>query len=492
MNLTEEQQEILTGIVSWVKSDIAPIAILSGKAGSGKTTLIRYIVSELKKEKKSFSLFAPTGRASRIIEKIVGVEAETIHTGIYIHDKTTIDEDSELGFEGFEVKYKLKNSDLNTNLLIIDESSMISDRPNRSPTLSFGSDRLLHDLLHYTKILLKDRRIKRKILFVGDTAQLPPIGDDVSPSLSEKYFLDNYRVECKKFNLNEVIRQNQNNPILHNAERIRNNIENKNYNQFKITEDSNVVRSINPVQAVNDFLNNQDIGSSVIITYMNRTANRYNKSIRNKIFGSSGLPIQKGDIILVTKNTSFFSNGDLLRVIESKANNEQKVIDLRVKESINLTKKKQIELCYRDVVVRPVEVTDETKDQHCKILENLLESSEGRLSSEEHRAMVAEFCMRNQDIKSDTEIFNEHLKKDPYFNALVVKYGYAITCHKSQGGEWDNVIIDFDRVRKNLEFFRWSYTAVTRAKKSLCVINPPCFGDSAVFENDEEKDSKKL
>ena len=100
--------------------------------------------------------------------------------------------------------------------------------------------------------------------------------------------------------------------------------------------------------------------------------------------------------------------------------------------------------------------------------------------------MVAEFCMRNQDIKSDTEIFNEHLKKDPYFNALVVKYGYAITCHKAQGGEWDNVIIDFDRVRKNLAFFRWSYTAVTRAKKSLSVINPPCFGDNAVFENGVE------
>ena len=100
---------------------------------------------------------------------------------------------------------------------------MISDHSNRSSALSFGSDRLLHDLLHYTKILLKDRRIKRKILFVGDTAQLPPIGDDVSPALSEKYFFDNYRVECKKFNLNEVVRQNQNNPILHNAEKIRNN-----------------------------------------------------------------------------------------------------------------------------------------------------------------------------------------------------------------------------------------------------------------------------
>jgi len=486
MDLTKEQQEALTGIVSWVKSDSYPIAILSGKAGSGKTTLIKHIVSELKKEKKSFSLFAPTGRASRIIEKIVGVEAETIHKGIYTHDKTTIDEDSELEFDGFKVKYKLKNSDLNINLLIIDESSMISDHPNRSSALSFGSDRLLHDLLHYTKILLKDRRIKRKILFVGDTAQLPPIGDDVSPALSEKYFFDNYRVECKKFNLNEVVRQNQNNPILHNAEKIRNSIENKNYNQFKITGDSNVVRSINPVQAVKEFFNNQDIGSSVIITYMNSTANRYNKSIRKKIYGSSNLPVQKGDIILVTKNTSSFSNGDLLRVIESKANNEEKVIDLKVKESRNLTKKKQITLCYRDVVVRPIEATDETKDQHCKILENLLESSEGRLSSEENRSMVAEFCMRNQDIKSDTEIFNEHLKKDPYFNALVVKYGYAITCHKAQGGEWDNVIIDFDRVRKNLAFFRWSYTAVTRAKKSLSVIKPPCFGDSAVFENDEE------
>ena len=117
--------------------------------------------------------------------------------------------------------------------------------------------------------------------------------------------------------------------------------ENKNYNQFKITGDSNVVRSINPVQAVKEFFNNQDIGSSVIITYMNSTANRYNKSIRKKIYGSSNLPVQRGDIILVTKNTSSFSNGDLLRVIESKANNEEKVIDLKVKESRNENKSRR-------------------------------------------------------------------------------------------------------------------------------------------------------
>lgn len=474
MKLTDDQTVVFESIFEWVGSNNTPIAILTGSAGTGKTTLLKAVVDKLGNMKKAVTLLAPTGRAARILEKRTLHPAGTIHSAIY--ELGDLEEESEantsqleIDTAGFSMPFKLKNGDAKTSFYIIDESSMVSDKATDNDFLSFGSGRLLHDLLHYTNLLNKNKNQRMKLLFVGDKAQLPPVKSSDSPALSRDYFLREFKLNAKEFHLTKVIRQAAGSLILNNAEKVRKSIDEEYFENFNLKTDDKTVCRINPSKAVNVILENADNENNVLITTMNSVALSYNSAIRNKKYGSKSMPVQKRDVLLVTKNTSKYSNGDIVNVIEVGANAE--IRKVRIRDS-----KEPIELIFRDVVVRLIEEHDEKKNQKCKILENLLYKTDPMLSYKETQALLVDFRNRNKKLSIKSEEFKSTLIKDEYLNALVVKFGYSITCHKAQGGEWNNVIVSFDRPRRNSDFFRWAYTAITRAKSNLYLISDPLFG----------------
>jgi hypothetical protein len=487
IELTLEQGEVLDGIMKWVEDDKTHVAILLGSAGTGKTTLLKTVVEKLIASKKTCSLLAPTGRAARILGKKSGRPAKTIHSEIYELGDIKADEHSdviqgELDSPGFAIPFKLKNiSDSKATIYIVDESSMVSDQTTQSEILSFGSGRLLHDLLHYVRVI-NCNRVKSKILFVGDDAQLPPVKCSESPALSKKYFLSEFKLNSSFFKLEKVLRQAEGSLILDNAERIRNSIFNKKFSAFNISEDGQSVRKVRPTQAVKDTPTERNTGNSVIITVSNKDALTYNLAIRRERFGTSNIPIQKGDVLLVCRNSAKnkYFNGDLLTAIDIDQNVECRTINVSGGDGA-------VDIFYRNILVRSVDEEGSEYNQQCKVIENLLYKPSSTLSLIENRAMMADFRKQHSNIDINSEEFRTKLLGDEYFNALLVKFGYAITCHKAQGGEWDNVYVSFSGFpNRDSDFYRWAYTAITRSKKSLGVIDAPTFGQSDIHHFNSE------
>lgn len=487
IELTFEQGDVLDRIMKWVEDDKIHVAILSGSAGTGKTTLLKSVVEKLIASKKSCLLLAPTGRAARILGKKTGRPSKTIHSEIYELGDIKADEHSdviqgELDSPGFTIPFKLKGvSDSKATIYIVDESSMVSDQTTQSEILSFGSGRLLHDLLHYARII-NCNKVKSKILFVGDDAQLPPVKCSDSPALRKEYFLSEFRLNSSFFKLDKVLRQTEGSLILENAENIRNSIFTRKFSTFNISEDGQSIRKVRPTQAVRDTSAERNTGNSVIITVSNKDALSYNMAIRRERFGTSNIPIQKGDVLLVCRNSakSKYFNGDLLVAIDVDQNVECRTINMRGGNGA-------VDICYRNILVRSVDEEGSEFNQQCKVIENLLYKPSSTLSLIENRAMMADFRKRHSSIDINSEEFKTKLLGDEYFNALLVKFGYAITCHKAQGGEWDNVYVSFAGFpNRDSGFYRWAYTAITRSKKSLGVIDSPTFGQSEIHPIDSK------
>lgn len=479
VNLTIEQNEVVNGIMAWVNDDRKPIAILIGSAGTGKTTLLRTVVEKLSEAKKTYSLLAPTGRAARILGKKTGKPSKTIHSEIYELGDIKADEDSgaiqsQFDSPGFVIPFKLKDTtDSKATIYIVDESSMVSDQTTENEILSFGSGRLLHDLLYYARIITA-KKVKSKILFVGDDAQLPPVKCPDSPALTKRYFLSEFKLDSELFQLDKVLRQTEGSLILENAENIRNSIFAKDVTSFNISEDGASVRKVNAIQAVKDTPEARDAGNSVIITVSNRDALLYNMAIRKERFGTAQVPIQKGDILLVCRNSAKnkYFNGDLLTSLEVDPNPECRSITIRGGTSA-------VDIIYRNVLVRSVDDEGNEFNQVCKVIENLLFIPSPTLSLLENRAMMADFRKRHPSVDISSDEFRIKLLEDEYFNALLVKFGYAITCHKAQGGEWDNVYVKLSGFpNRDSGFYRWAYTAITRGRKTVGVIEAPSFGES--------------
>jgi hypothetical protein len=239
----------------------------------------------------SLSQIVNTGRAARILGRKTGKPSKTIHSEIYELGDIKADEHSDtiqgdFDSPGFTIPFKLKDgADTKAAVYIVDESSMVSDKTTQSEILSFGSGRLLHDLLHYARII-NNKNIRSKILFVGDEAQLPPIHCSDSPALLKSYFLTEFKIDSDVFRLNKVLRQTEGSLILENAEKIRNGITTNNFGIFHIKEDGNTVNKVGPFQAVENAVMEHDAGNSVIITVSNKDALSYNLAIRRRRFGT--------------------------------------------------------------------------------------------------------------------------------------------------------------------------------------------------------------
>lgn len=474
--LTEDQTEAVNAIIQFINSP-KDCFILRGGAGTGKTTLLKVLIHTLTENNRSCMLLAPTGRAARILGNKADHPACTIHSAIYSFADFEVFEDAEAANDpGTRLHFELKTDDPGEHIYIVDESSMVADIESEQDEVRFGSGRLLADMLAHTRIGRPGRESDgSKIIFVGDPCQLPPVKQDISPALSPDYMTKNHGLTCDGFEIKNIVRQKSDSAILEKANSLRDSIEKCVFNTFDLSSPSDEVSKLSSSEAVS--LVAESGNKTVLITYSNQQALELNREVRALLWGNENLPIQISDTLLVNKNAikHRLFNGDLVKVTKVSEQVEVRTVPLRNISPVDL-KFRPIQVAYRSSDGKVV-YTD------CLILENTLNSRERALNPVEQRALFVDFRIRNPRLKIGTAEFRNALMSDEYFNALQVKYGYAITCHKAQGGEWDTAIVLFgdSRGTRNESFFRWAYTAITRAKTKLCTIDAPKFSPTSSF-----------
>ena len=428
------------------------VFLLKGYAGTGKSTLIGHLVQHLQKFSFKSVLIAPTGRAAKVISNYSNRSAFTIHKQIY-YPKSE---------KGSGVKFILKANKHKNTLFIVDEASMIGDDRQNSKFFENGS--LLNDLIQYVST-----GNSCFLILVGDTAQLPPVNLEVSPALSREELEDNYNKKVTAITLTEVVRQLSDSGILYNATVLREFIFQEVFNKFRF--ELNSFDDIQRIQDGEELLNILDnsfneygIDQVVFIVRSNKRANLYNQNIRKRIlFLESSLSV--GDQLMVVKNNyfwikpesqaGFIANGDI--IVVEKINNIKEFYGFKFAE---ITAK---------LVDYPEMPSFETV-----VLTDTLTSNTPSLNYEESQSLYKSV---QEDYKNEKSSYKKFLKvkNNPYFNALQVKYSYSITCHKSQGGQWDRVFVEYPYLPDgpNKDFFRWLYTAITRAKKGLYLVGFP-------------------
>ncbi|HNF32628.1 MAG TPA: AAA family ATPase, partial [Bacteroidia bacterium] len=484
INLTNDQRNALEMLNAFLESD-ERVFILQGYAGSGKTTLLKGFVEYLKSFEKKYQLMAPTGRAAKVINQKTGFESTTIHKGIYSFEELQeIKQGEDENDVSFLYQYQIRNNpEVHDSVLIVDEASMVSDILSQGEFFRFGSGHLLRDLMTYGRI--QEATTTSKIIFIGDPAQLPPIGMNFSPALDPNYLSETYKASVSQAEMKEVKRQDANNGILISATKIRQCLTSGYFNDFDLRENGRDI--FNP--AYQDYLESykaqQD--QKIIICYKNKTALDLNRAIRRDKFGDD-LPIQASDTVIIGGNNYRLGimNGEFAIVSEANPTVESREVSFYIEKG----KTKTVRLTWRGISLVLPDENNQPKTINGFILENYL-YGDNYLKPEEQRAFYVDFKNRHPKLKKGTEEFKEAIINDKYFNCILLKYGYAVTCHKAQGGEWSNAFVFWDRGtqanfnfyesehnrsgKTNSEFYRWAYTAVTRASKKLFCINPPYF-----------------
>ncbi|MTW21943.1 AAA family ATPase [Allochromatium palmeri] len=473
------QQAAITAISVFLHSE-TPIFLLQGSAGTGKTTLVAHLIRLLNQQHRKFQVIAPTGRAARILGTKTQTDATTIHSVLYAKPSVEVFEEAvSINDPGMRWHFPLKEEDPGATVFIVDESSMVGDKEAKGDLLRFGSGRLLTDLIRYARLGREGRVGEHgaKIIFVGDPAQLPPVGETLSPAMCSDYLKQTFALDCQTFELTEVMRQQTESAILDRATELRNRIGQRDYNRFDLkTADSEIIAT-----SITEAISRVETGlrsksSSVLITYSNSQAFQLNRALRGRLWGDEDADLRQGDLLLVNKNSFLhdLSNGDLVKVRQMLGSSEQRAIHLNVKGE---HERVPVELAFRQVEVAYRAGDGSIRTIRCRLLENLLNSPERELTPLEQRALLVDFRIRNPELRPKTNAFSIAFREDPYFNALQVKYGYAMTCHKAQGGEWQTAVVNFEggHSARNEQFFRWSYTAITRAQRTLITINAPSF-----------------
>lgn len=490
MEYTKQQNEALDAIKHFIDSDDS-IFVLKGYAGTGKTTLIKPIIEIAKNCGKSCQLMAPTGRAAKIIKDKTGVLATTIHGGIYALRNIEIVEGDEENDSSVKYKFPLRSQiqqygeivPPDKSILIIDESSMISSRKTNKELLSFGSGILLNDIIRYSKL-----QEGGKIIFIGDPAQLPPVEEIESVALNET-LLARKNQKVSYYELTDIIRQESESTILKNSIKLRNVISSGINSSLILERKPGEVEDIQIDEIVQKYCSIAPVpalDSPVVICFSNMSASEYNNSIRQHYFHSGYNHINKGDKIIVVGNNysikqRHFLNGEFAQVVDYSDNIE--IQTGFVYRDFSYGKKRAYEktLAFRDVTLQ----FEDEEPIKVKIFDSLLTSSDSNLSYEEQCALMSNFSLRHKDLKPQSRQYTEALLEDPYYNAVRAKYGYAITCHKAQGGEWNTVFVDFSgRTGFQQSALRWSYTAITRARKMLYGYHLHCIPVMDAFVKD--------
>jgi exodeoxyribonuclease-5 len=422
--------------------------LLKGYAGTGKTTIVGSLVKNLGKVKKRSILLAPTGRAAKVISNYSNKQAFTIHKKIYFPK-----------VEKGAVSFTLQENKHRDTIFIVDEASMIPDINQESKL--FGNGSLLDDLMQYVY-----SGNNCKLLLIGDSAQLPPVHLSISPALDARVLENQYNREVTLLELDEVVRQQKDSGILENATRIRERLDDELFEAFKFSG-ANFPDIIRPsdgqeiMDAINDSYSSLGNEDTVIIVRSNKRANLYNQSIRERILFQES-ELSAGDYLMVVKNNyfwvdnaseaGFIANGDIIEVLEIFA----------FKELYGFR--------FAEVKIRMVDYPN-MKPLETVLLLNTLTSESPSLTYDESNNLYQEVM---KDYASEKSKYKKFLavKNNKYFNSLQVKFSYAITCHKSQGGQWKTVFVEQPYLPNGIdkEYLRWLYTAVTRAQEKLYLI----------------------
>lgn len=476
--LTDDQKTALIAMQAFVMNGNEKCFLLEGYAGTGKTFLIRRFVQWLESKKWSCVLAAPTGRAGKVLADKTGFEAGTIHRSIYSMDK--LEEIPNAKAEDrFKFYYALKlvAPDVRPRVIVIDEASMVSDVESDEKFIRFGSGRLLKDLMEYAGEIQPDS--KCQIVFVGDPAQLPPVGMNYSPALDSNYLKNEFDANSRQTVLRQVVRQGEGSAILLTATQIRGDIEQGRVNRLDIHPDGKdaIELDLAGVMELWARLCPPDREPSVspplvCVVWKNDTGLAYNASVRAKLHGSrDGLhPVQPRDYLMVVANSrkTGLTNGEL--VLVKSVDGEAEIHEVGIR---NGEERKTVVLIYRKLTLAVPDTKGCASIIESMILENVLFGKERDMTEDEFIAQQVFFKNRHPGLSVRSEQFKLELNNDPYFNALRVKFGYAVTCNKAQGGEWPSAVVIFERGRPSLDCLRWTYTAITRAKQTLYGVGFP-------------------
>lgn len=481
--LTSGQSSLIEELNKFL-SDNSTCFLLKGYAGTGKTFMMKGLTDFLTETKRSFKIAAPTGRAAKVISQKTKRKAYTIHKTIYsskdLKEFKTKDED---GTETFKFYYELKHNEDPTNTIyIIDEASMLSNVYSEGEFFRFGSGYLLKDLINYINFDNNDHN--KKIIFIGDNAQLPPVNMNFSPALDGKYLQENCNLVSSEFELKEVVRQKLESGILHNATKLRQSLKENIFNQLEIETNFKDINNTKHEELLSKYLeacNNTIDEDTIIVAYSNSSVKEYNDFVRNHFFPNQNTITVSDKIILVSNNYNYpqmeLLNGDFGIVNEVLPTSESRTIKLKRKNRRNETIEVSVPLTFRNVTITFTDEDFKKHDIECKIIENILYSHQRDLSSDELKALYIDFKIRNPKLKAGTKEFKDALRSDKYFNSLRIKFGYAVTCHKAQGGEWTNTFLNCKTTMGyfNSSYFRWLYTGITRAKENLFTLDEPHF-----------------
>ncbi len=442
------QKSAITNINDFVYSSSDTIFVLKGYAGTGKTYIISKVVKNLWKIKKPVILLAPTGRSAKVLSSYCNKEAHTIHKEIYYVRNNP----------SGNIDYSLKINKHKNTIFIVDEASMISTVKKNEKNLF--SDSLLDNIVKYVY-----SGFKCSLLIIGDLAQLPPIFSENSLSLDEKFLKKNYGLNVISSELNEVVRQKKNSGILSLATYLRDLIEIdfveelkinlSTYNDISIIEDGDQL-----IDLLQDSYSEYGLEETAVIVRSNKRSNIYNKNIRGRILFNENV-ISVGDLMMVVKNNyywlnnnkvDFIANGDIIKIEEIHS----------IKELYGFS--------FAEVRVAMIDYPNLNTFETVLILDTI-EINSPSLDYTSLNKLYTEISKDYLEIRTK---YKRHLavKKNKYFNALQVKFAYSFTCHKSQGGQWESIFVEMPFLANgyNQDFFRWLYTAVTRAKNKLHLI----------------------
>lgn len=458
-NPTKEQEKAISLLSDFLLSrEQDSIFLLKGYAGTGKTSLLAALVRTMQQLRLRVMLLAPTGRAAKVLSNYAGAPAFTIHRKIYRQKSIT-------EMDVFQNNINMRQD----TLFIVDEASMIANDAHEQTM--FGTGRLLDDLMQYVYSCNGCR-----LLLVGDTAQLPPVGETESPALS-RTMLEGYGMEVTELCLTQVVRQLEESGILWNATMLRSLIQNDDVYAFpklrgKSFPDIKVLPGNELIEALEQSYRNHGTDGTIVVTRSNKRANIFNNGIRTRILDYE-TELSGGDLIMVAKNNYYWTereqaaNGVVADAMTFIANGDVAIVRrMRNERSFYGFRFADVTLCFPDYDHRELDVT---------ILLDTLQSESPALTRQQQETLFNGVWEDYPELTNKRDRM-KRLRQDIYYNALQIKYAYAVTCHKAQGGQWEHVYIDQGYINEEMlspDYFRWLYTAITRATEQVYLVNWP-------------------
>ena len=441
------------------------VMILRGSAGTGKTSLSGAIVRTLQAIRQKVMLLAPTGRAAKVFSLNSGTPAYTIHRRIY----------REKSFSGVDGQFNLNDNLFTDTLFMVDEASMVANMGLGG--MNFGSGCLLDDLVHFVYQGRNDR-----LMLIGDKAQLPPVGEEESPALNAA-MLQGYGLTVYECDLNEVLRQSKQSGILYNATMIRQMITHDDITQlpkirFSGFSDIRQMPGAELIEALADSYHHVGLDDTIVVTRSNKRANIFNQGIRNMVLDREE-ELSQGDILMIVKNNYYWMEEERKKIKEKDnqvPSNDIPAFLANGDRAKVLKVRRRIDLYGFRFATLLLQLPDYGNyELEATVLLDTLTSEAPALTHEQQEQLFHQIEEDYQDVPLKADRMKA-IRQDQFYNALQVKFAYAVTCHKAQGGQWAHVYVDQGYMTDDMltpDYIHWLYTAFTRATEMLYLVNWP-------------------